>query len=87
MLTGFTAGAGICIAVNQFPTVLRIDKAGLVSDLWCWVLTRLFAWTARHAQSPMVFFRVRPIGTPRWGPRSSYRANSGTRAHSNIMSR
>jgi SulP family sulfate permease len=37
VLTGFTAGAGIYIAVNQLPAVLGIEKANLVADLWGWV--------------------------------------------------
>jgi len=37
VLTGFTAGAGIYIAVNQLPAVLGIDKADLVQDLWGWI--------------------------------------------------
>ncbi len=37
VLTGFTAGAGIYIAINQLPAVLGIEKANLVADLWGWV--------------------------------------------------
>jgi SulP family sulfate permease len=37
VLTGFTAGAGIYIAVNQLPAVFGIEKADLVADLWGWV--------------------------------------------------
>lgn len=37
VLTGFTAGAGIYIAVNQLPSVLGIQKSDLVADLWGWV--------------------------------------------------
>jgi SulP family sulfate permease len=37
VLTGFTAGAGIYIAVNQLPAVLGIEKANLVAELWGWV--------------------------------------------------
>lgn len=36
VLTGFTAGAGIYIAVNQFPALLGIERANLVSKLWGW---------------------------------------------------
>lgn len=37
VLTGFTAGAGIYIAVNQLPAVLGLEKAALAADLWGWV--------------------------------------------------
>lgn len=37
VLTGFTAGAGIYIAVNQLPAVLGLEKTHLVADLWGWV--------------------------------------------------
>jgi len=37
VLTGFTTGAGIYIAVNQLPAVLGIEKVDLVADLWGWV--------------------------------------------------
>jgi len=36
VLTGFTAGAGIYIAVNQLPAALGIEKKGLAKDLWGW---------------------------------------------------
>lgn len=36
VLTGFTAGAGIYIAVNQLPSALGIEKAGLVRDFGGW---------------------------------------------------
>lgn len=36
VLTGFTAGAGIYIAVNQLPAVLGIERSALVSELWGW---------------------------------------------------
>jgi SulP family sulfate permease len=37
VLTGFTAGAGIYIAVNQLPSVLGIARSDLAADLWGWV--------------------------------------------------
>jgi len=37
VLTGFTAGAGIYIAVNQLPSVLGLEKSTMVHDLWGWV--------------------------------------------------
>jgi len=40
VLTGFTAGAGIYIAVNQFPAVLGIEKAALITEFWGWVPPR-----------------------------------------------
>jgi len=36
VLTGFTAGAGIYIGVNQLPAALGIEKKGLVKELWGW---------------------------------------------------
>jgi len=36
VLTGFTAGAGIYIAVNQLPALLGIEHADLVTELWGW---------------------------------------------------
>jgi len=38
VLAGFTAGAGIYIAVNQLPAVLGIERAALLTDLWGWVV-------------------------------------------------
>jgi SulP family sulfate permease len=40
VLTGFTAGAGVYIVVNQLPTSLGIAKSALVPDLWGWVPTQ-----------------------------------------------
>ena len=40
VLTGFTAGAGVYIVVNQLPTSFGIAKASLVKDLWGWVPTQ-----------------------------------------------
>jgi SulP family sulfate permease len=37
VLTGFTAGAGIYIAVNQLPSALGIEKKLLAKDLMGWV--------------------------------------------------
>jgi SulP family sulfate permease len=34
VLTGFTAGAGVYIVINQLPAFLGIEKAGIVRDLW-----------------------------------------------------
>jgi len=36
VLTGFTAGAGVYIIVNQLPSALGINKAQIVADLWGW---------------------------------------------------
>lgn len=40
VLTGFTAGAGVYIVVNQLPTALGISKAAVRDDLWGWVPTQ-----------------------------------------------
>ena len=37
VLAGFTAGAGIYIAVNQLPAVLGLEKASMVKTFWGWV--------------------------------------------------
>ena len=37
VLAGFTAGAGIYIAVNQLPAVLGLEKGSMVNTLWSWV--------------------------------------------------
>ena len=34
VLTGFTAGAGVYIVINQLPAFLGISKAAIVKDLW-----------------------------------------------------
>ena len=34
VLTGFTAGAGVYIVINQLPSFLGIDKAHIVKTLW-----------------------------------------------------
>jgi SulP family sulfate permease len=40
VLTGFTAGAGVYIVVNQLPASLGISKSAIVPDLWGWVPTQ-----------------------------------------------
>jgi SulP family sulfate permease len=40
VLTGFTAGAGVYIIVNQLPAFLGIDKSLLAHDLWGFHATR-----------------------------------------------
>jgi sulfate permease, SulP family len=40
VLTGFTAGAGVYIVINQLPAFLGIDKASIASDLWGFVPPR-----------------------------------------------
>jgi len=37
VLTGFTAGAGVYIVVNQLPAFLGIEKSAIAKDLWGWV--------------------------------------------------
>jgi len=44
VLTGFTAGAGVYIAINQLPAFLGIDRAALLPDLWGFVPTRCAAF-------------------------------------------
>lgn len=39
VLTGFTAGAGVYIVINQLPSFLGIDKAQLEPTLWGWAPT------------------------------------------------
>ncbi len=36
VLTGFTAGAGLYIVINQIPAFLGIEKAVIAPDLWGW---------------------------------------------------
>lgn len=36
VLTGFTAGAGLYIAINQLPTALGLDKKAIPPDLFGW---------------------------------------------------
>ena len=36
VLTGFTAGAGVYIAINQLPAALGIEKKQLATTLWGW---------------------------------------------------
>ena len=37
VLTGFTAGAGVYIVINQLPAFLGIEKAAIARDLWGFV--------------------------------------------------
>lgn len=37
VLTGFSAGAGVYIVINQLPAALGIEKRAIVADLWGWV--------------------------------------------------
>jgi len=37
VLTGFTAGAGVYIVINQLPPFLGIEKGAIVKDLWGYV--------------------------------------------------
>jgi len=36
VLVGFTAGAGLYVAINQFPSALGLEKSSLVKELWGW---------------------------------------------------
>lgn len=36
VLTGFTAGAGVYIVINQLPALMGLDKARIAHDLWGW---------------------------------------------------
>ncbi len=36
VLTGFTAGAGVYIVINQVPSFLGIGRASIATDLWGW---------------------------------------------------
>jgi SulP family sulfate permease len=36
VLTGFTAGAGVYIVINQLPSFLGIEKSAIAPDLWGW---------------------------------------------------
>lgn len=40
VLTGFTAGAGVYIVVNQLPTFLGIPKSAITTTLWGWTPTK-----------------------------------------------
>jgi SulP family sulfate permease len=40
VLTGFSAGAGVYIVVNQLPAALGIEKAKIAGDLWGWTPTK-----------------------------------------------
>jgi SulP family sulfate permease len=37
VLTGFTAGAGLYIVINQIPAFLGLERAVIAHDLWGWV--------------------------------------------------
>lgn len=37
VLSGFTAGAGLYIVINQLPSLFGMEKADVVKDLWGWV--------------------------------------------------
>lgn len=37
VLTGFTAGAGVYIVINQLPAFFGIDRSSIASDLWGWM--------------------------------------------------
>src|SRR5690349_19734270 len=37
VLSGFTAGAGVYIVVNQLPSFFGLEKKAVVPDLWGWV--------------------------------------------------
>ena len=37
VLTGFTAGAGVYIVINQLPAFFGIERSAIVKDLWGWV--------------------------------------------------
>ncbi len=37
VLTGFTAGAGVYIVINQAPAFLGIERTAIARDLWGWV--------------------------------------------------
>lgn len=36
VLVGFTAGAGLYVAVNQLPSALGLEKSTIVKELWGW---------------------------------------------------
>ncbi len=40
VLTGFTAGAGVYIVINQLPAFFGIERAAIAPDLWGWVPIR-----------------------------------------------
>ncbi len=40
VLTGFSAGAGVYIVINQLPPAFGIEKAQVVKDLWGWTPTK-----------------------------------------------
>jgi SulP family sulfate permease len=40
VLTGFSAGAGVYIVINQLPSALGIEKAQVAGDLWGWTPTK-----------------------------------------------
>lgn len=40
VLTGFTAGAGVYIVINQLPPLLGLEKSAIVADLWGWTPPR-----------------------------------------------
>jgi SulP family sulfate permease len=52
VLTGFTAGAGVYIVINQLPAFLGIDRSAIAADLWGWVPQKCAAFDlARLARS------------------------------------
>ena len=44
VLTGFTAGAGVYIVINQLPSFLGVDKSAIAPDLWGWIPQRCAAF-------------------------------------------
>ncbi len=44
VLTGFTAGAGVYIVINQLPSFLGIERGAIVPDLWGFVPQRCAAF-------------------------------------------
>jgi MFS superfamily sulfate permease-like transporter len=80
VLTGFTAGAGVYIVVNQLPASLGLAKSAIVKDLWGWVPTQCAVFDlmrllrslhglsgATVALAALTFFTVR--GVQRLEPR------------------
>jgi SulP family sulfate permease len=58
VLTGFSAGAGVYIVVNQLPSALGISKQQIVPDLW--------GWTPSKGALPDLLRLLRSLDAAHW---------------------
>lgn len=57
VLTGFTAGAGVYICINQLPAFLGVDKARIAADLWGWVPQKCAAFDLMRLMRSLGFVK------------------------------